>query len=145
MAGRGPAPKPPEQRRRRNKPKVEAELPAEGYTGAFPVLAKSYRVEKARLTFLAETREWYACWAHSPMACEFAGTDWTRLQMLARLVDGFYRIPTSPLLAEIRLQEGLFGGSPLDRRRLGFRIAPAEPPKDGQLVAIDAYRKELGA
>jgi hypothetical protein len=143
MAGSGPAPKP--QRRRTNKPKIEAELPAKGYAGPFPVLAKSYRAGKARVTFLAETRAWYERWARSPMACEFAGTDWTRLGMLARIVDGFYRTPASPLLAEIRLQEGLFGGSPLDRRRLGFRIAPAEPPKDGQLVAIDAYRKELGA
>jgi hypothetical protein len=65
--------------------------------------------------------------------------------MLARLVDAFYRTPKPPLLAEIRLQEALLGGSPLDRRRIGLRIAPAEPETDARLVALDDYRRELEA
>ncbi len=79
------------------------------------------------------------------MACVFTATDWGRLGMLARIVDAFYRSPKPPLLAEIRLQEALLGGSPLDRRRIGLRIEPAEPARDVQLVALDSYRQELGA
>ena len=145
MAGRGPAPKPSDQRRRRHKPHVEAELPAEGYAGPFPTLPRSYREADSSVAFLADTRRWYEAWSRSPMACQFTETDWTRLGMLARIVDSFYRTPKPPLLAEIRLQEALLGGSPLDRRRIGLRIAPAEPERDGQLVAIEAYRKELSA
>lgn len=145
MAGRGPAPKPAEQRRRRHKPRVEAELPAEGYVGDFPPLPRSYRAGGESVRFLADTRSWYVTWSRSPMACVFTATDWGRLGMLARIVDAFYRSPKPPLLAEIRLQEALLGGSPLDRRRIGLRIEPAEPARDVQLVALDSYRQELGA
>ena len=145
MAGHGPAPKPSEQRRRRHTRHVEAELPAEGYAGEFPALGKSYRAGGKPIAFLADTRAWYETWARSPMACVFTSTDWTRLGMLARLVDAFYRSAKPTLLAEIRLQEALWGGSPLDRRRVGLKIAAVEPEKDGQLVAIEDYRRELGA
>jgi hypothetical protein len=145
MAGCGPAPKPSGQRRRRHKPHVGAELPAEGYAGEFPPLARSYRDSGKSIVFLGETRRWYETWASSPMACVFAGTDWTRLAMLARVVDAFHRTPRAALLAEIRLQEALFGGSPLDRRRVGLTIASVEPVRDAQLVALDEYRRELGA
>jgi hypothetical protein len=145
MAGRGPAPKPAEQRRRTHKPDISAELPAEGYRGEFPALGRSYRAGGKPIAFLADTRAWYETWARSPMACVFTSTDWTRLGMLARLVDDFYRTAKPTLLAEIRLQEALWGGSPLDRRRVGLKIASAEPERDGQLVALDAYRAELGA
>jgi len=125
---------------------VNAVLPREGYRGEFPALGRSYRSDGESIPYLAETRRWFETWARSPMACEFVATDWERLRMLARVVDGFYRDPKASLLAEIRLQEALLGGSPLDRRRLGMQIAPAEAPAEAaQVVAIEAYRQELGA
>jgi hypothetical protein len=141
----GPAPKPAEQRRRRHKPTIAAELPAEGYRGDYPPLAKSY-AHGRRVAFLAGTRRWYETWAQSPMACQFTAVEWDKLARLAVLVDIFHRSPlTKGLAAEIRQGESQFGGSPLDRRRIGLRIAPAEPEQDGQLVAIEDYRRELGA
>lgn len=136
MAGRGPAPgasparKPTAQRRRRNaEPQFDA-LPAEGNTGTFPPLPKTYRAkvmtEDGMVAFLASTRKWYDVWAHSPQATEFTGVYWQRLERVARLVDQYDRHPTKDLLAEIRLQEAGFGGTPMDLRRLGKRIAPAD-------------------
>jgi hypothetical protein len=68
------------------------------------------------------------------MAVQFTGVDWQRLQRVARIVDQYDRHPDPKLLAEIRLQEAAFGGSPLDRRRLGVTIAQA-PPQQGQAGA----------
>jgi hypothetical protein len=136
MAGTGPPPKKPSERRRRNKGPEPTELPAEGYTGEYPPLPATWGntvVEKVqtgdgdeelvsktvKITFLAETRDWYETWGASPMAAEFTAVDWNRLQRVAKLVDQFNRKPTKDLMAEIRLQEASFGGTPMDRRRLG--------------------------
>jgi hypothetical protein len=145
MAGHGPAPKPAEQRRRQNRLPVEAELPAEGYSGPFPALPASY-TDGERVKFSARTRSWYSTWAHSPMAAVFTDVEWSRLQRLAALVDIYGRRPlTKGLAGEIRLQEASLGGSPLDRRRMGLKIAAREPARDAQLVALDSYRSELSA
>lgn len=143
MAGTGPAPKPAPERRRRNKTN-EQTLPAEGYQGDYPKLPRSWRLERLTMVedkksgekvpkiqavnvqFLKGTREWYDTWARSPMAVEFTGVDWQRLQRVARLVDQYERNPTKELLAELRLQEAGFGGTPLDRRRLGRTIEPSK-------------------
>lgn len=142
MAGTGPAPE--AQKRRRNKESL-TELPAEGYQGEFPALAKNYRVERvvmvidpethrkvsetftATILFLKATRDWYEAWARSPMAVEFTGVHWQRLQRVARIVDQYERTSDPSLLAEIRLQEAGFGGTPLDLRRLGRSITPGAP------------------
>jgi hypothetical protein len=128
MAGMGPAPA--ETKRRRNKERV-TELPADGNKVKAPRLPRRYRTGDGELAYLKATRDWYAEWARSPMAVQFTGVDWQRLQRVARVVDQYERDPDAKLLAEIRLQEADFGGSPLDRRRLGVTIthAPdAQPP-----------------
>lgn len=139
MAGQGPPPKDPGERRRRNKDEPLEPLPAEGYTGDYPALPATYGFtvmkkvktgdgdeelvsETKKVTFLKGTREWYDTWARSPMATEFTNVDWNRLQRLAKLVDQFERKPTKDMMAEIRLQEAAFGGTPMDRRRLGKKI-----------------------
>lgn len=142
MAGRGPAPganpnrKPPGAKRNRNAGPQFEELPAEGFTGDFPELSSSWRdavkLDDGELMpvtheFVESTRRWYETWARSPMAVEFTGVDWERLQRVAILVDKFERQPTQTLMAEIRLQEAGFGGTPMDRRRLGKKIATVEP------------------
>jgi len=76
--------------------------------------------------FLEETRRWYETWAGSPQASQFLATDWQRLHMVARLVDLFFREPSSRMLAEIRLNEQKLGGTPEDRLRLRWRLSEAE-------------------
>lgn len=128
MAGRGPVPganpnrKAPGQRRRRNVEANFEELPAEGYSGPFPPLPRSYPGGERRVKYLAATREWYTTWARSPMATKFVGTDWSRLRILAPLVDQAFRAPTPRLLAELRLQESLLGATVMDRQRLRMKI-----------------------
>lgn len=139
MAGQGPPPKDEAERRRRNKPDKPEELPAEGYQGEYPPLPATYGntvmkkvktgdgdeelvSETVKITFLKGTRDWYDTWARSPMATEFTAVDWNRLQRLAKLVDQFERKPTKEMMAEIRLQEAAFGGTPMDRRRLGKKV-----------------------
>lgn len=141
MAGRGPAPKDPEQRRRRNKQPEFEELPAEGYKGKVPPLPDEYQLDTGELdddyepvfiavAFRAETKEWYATWSTSPMATKFTAVDWNRLRyVIAPLFDGFIRRPSSKLAAEIRLQEEKLGGTVMDRQRLRVRIADKDEDK----------------
>jgi hypothetical protein len=157
MAGVGPPPV--EQKRRRNKPPEFDELPAEGYRGDYPALAATYGVDvtviesftvvevdpetgeqvpvvrerpvtrRKQVRFLHDTREWYETWATSPMATKFTAVDWNRLKRLAVLVDRLHRNWSQALFGELRLQEALFGGTPVDRLRARMRIAPpAEEP-----------------
>lgn len=131
MAGKGPAPA--ENVRRQNKERFE-ELPTGAKTRA-PALPKTYKTSTGQVTFLKSARDWYRAWTTAPMAVKFTAVDWERLQRLARIVDSYDRDPDPKLLAEIRLQEAAYGGSPLDRRRLGITIAtrdPAAQPASGR-------------
>ncbi|MGI8624192.1 MAG: hypothetical protein ACR2NB_12080 [Solirubrobacteraceae bacterium] len=142
MAGRGPAPKDPEQRRRRNVTSGFDELPAAGHAGPFPKLGAGYQVQldvddleddeptTVVVAFRAETREWYAAWATSPMATRFTAVDWNRLRwVVAPLFDRFVRDPGKGLAGELRLQESLLGATVMDRQRLRVRVAePDKPP-----------------
>ena len=161
MAGRGPAPKPAEQRRRRNKDQGGDVLPAEGNTGAYPELPPTYRCgtiqtkkkdgtlgpERAvRRRFLPETHAWYETWATSPMATRFTAPTWQRLLRLARLVDTYERVPDKGLLGEIRLQEASLGGTPADMLRLRWTVAqPADERPALAAVPSLAARRERRA
>ncbi len=137
MAGRGPAPKEPEERRRRNAEKGGLEtLPAEGHTGAFPPLPAGYQrtledgdaedSEPLTMTvpYSAETTAWYADWARSPMATKFTPVEWNRLRyVIAPLFDSFLREPSTKLASELRLQETLLGATHADRLRSNLRVA----------------------
>lgn len=115
MAGRGPAPKDPAKRLRRNADDVPAsELEARPV--AAPKLPGSSRL-------LPATRAWYRVWSTSPQAQLFIATDWQRLHQLALLVDAYYREPSKELMAEIRLNEAKLGATPEDRLRLRWRLA----------------------
>lgn len=129
MPGNGPAPKDPEQRRRRNKPPEFDTLPADGYAGPYPPLPGAYRADaddagqSVMVDYLPETRRWFDTFARSPMATRFTDVDWLRLQQIAPLVDRYYRHPTATLAGELRLQQAQFGGTPMDRQRMRLRIA----------------------
>lgn len=71
---------------------------------------------------------WDSVWL-SPMRSEFTGPDIEGLQMLAVLVDIYWRNPNSHNHTEIRLSEQKFGLTPLDRRRLEWTIEDAEKAK----------------
>ena len=123
MAGRGPAPKDPAERRRRNKPAVE------------PVVIQGDGVVRGMdLPPLVEwpepTRTWWETWRSSAQAATFTDTDWSFLLdtalLHARLWTG-----ESSAAAELRLRVAKFGATPEDRARLHMSIEEPEAAAAG--------------
>lgn len=77
--------------------------------------------------YLSQTIAWYEMWATSPQAAVFAASDWSRLHMVAALVDQYWQKPSKDLMAEIRQNESKLGGTIEDRQRLRMKV---EKPKD---------------
>ncbi|WP_405883656.1 hypothetical protein OG747_36745 [Streptomyces sp. NBC_01384] len=124
MAGIGPAPKDPSQRRRRNADiAATTVLPAEGPQGSTPELPGN--------AYDARTMAWYETWRTSPQATVFVATDWQRLHMLAELVQQYWEEPRKELLSEIRLNEAALGATAADRIRLRWTVAQAEEEQRG--------------
>lgn len=82
--------------------------------------------------YCPRTLAWWDMWAHSPQAESFFPSDWTRLIMLAQVVDEFFMGDTSKL-AEIRLNEEKLGATVRDRQNLRMVIKKdnAEDKDDG--------------
>ncbi len=78
------------------------------------------------------TRAWWRDVCASPMAAQFERVDWHGLLMLAELEERLWRaLDAEPavsvkelkdLAGEIRLQRQCFGLTPIDRRRLDWKI-----------------------
>ena len=61
------------------------------------------------------------------MAAEYLEADVDRLLIVADLIDRYWREPSISLASEIRQSDGAFGGTPMDRRRLDWKIARTDP------------------
>lgn len=138
MAGRGPAPKPAAQRRRRNK----AGTPA---TKVAPTVAAQPELP-ATIDWPQRTVEWWSRWAESPLAATFTASDWEFLLDTA-LIHAAVWTGSLAQAAELRLRVAKFGVTPEDRARL--KIEFAAPEVDGKEPAsvsdIDAWRARTGA
>lgn len=124
MAGRGPAPKPDDQRRRRNAQPDKTILSPEPFQGPSPDLPRG--------RWLKRTRDWYEVWRHAPQAAMFGPTEWEFLATTAYVADKLFRGEVSAA-AELRLREAKLGATPEDRLRLriGFdkpEVGGAEQP-----------------
>lgn len=142
----GPAPK--ETRRRRNADTLTPSTVLRADTAAAPRLRDSR-------AYLPATRAWWQSWVTAPQASLFVGTDWQRLQMLAPLVDRYFRSVDDnrvrpyalvALLAEIRQSESLLGATHVDRLRGRVKIerpeqGPAGPSPD--VAVLETYRRML--
>lgn len=120
----GPAPKSPEERRRRNIPAAGewVTLPAEPYDGPRPKLPSRLGGNRPRKATLDTWRRWWS----SPMAWLWDEGDWPGLIRLLVVVDEFHRSGKLALVTEIRLQEDRFGLSPKGRQALRWRLPGAE-------------------
>jgi hypothetical protein len=135
MAGRGPTPKDPSQRRYR--PPKAAEPPRRRLSAppsSAPALPHSER-------YSADTLEWYAVWCRSPQASRFTPTDWQRLHLLAPLVDAYVTEPKQSLMAEIRLNESLLGATEADRLRLRWDVETPGGAESAPAPVDDAARR----
>jgi hypothetical protein len=113
MAGRGPAPKDPSQRRRWNKP-VELTLVESDGREYGPALPDTHDWPKATL-------DWWEIWRRCAQASTFTGTDWAFLLDTAVLHAVFW-LGDRSVAAELRLRVAKFGATPEDRARLRLRV-----------------------
>ena len=120
MAGRGPAPKDPSARVRRNK--------------TAPVVALPESVDELRgmdlpddFAWSPQTRKWWETWRRSPQSLTFTDTDWSFLLDTALMHHAMWSKGQWTLAAEVRLRVAKFGATPEDRARL--RLSIGEPKK----------------
>jgi hypothetical protein len=118
MAGRGPAPKSPDLRRRRNLTEPVTVVESDGQLRG-PELPETIEWPTA-------TVDWWLTWRKSPQAKTFTDTDWSFLLDTAVLHAEFW-LGDRSVAAELRLRAAKFGATPEDRARL--KIEVGEPPK----------------
>jgi hypothetical protein len=117
MPGRGPAPKPPEKRARRNAAPAQTVLtfePAEQ-----PQLPEGGHWPN-------QTREWWQKWREAPQAELFSATDWQFLLDTALLHAAVWGEGDLDKLGELRLRVAKFGATLEDRARLRITFATAD-------------------
>lgn len=125
MAGRGPAPKDPEKRRRRNADSVPTTVLSDDGEVRGPELPGG-------ITWPMVTLAWWETWRSSPQATSFTQTDWDFLVDTALLHARFWE-GDAKVAGELRLRVAKFGATPEDRARLRMQVGKPddpEPPKD---------------
>lgn len=138
MAGRGPAPKNPAKRARRNADPVPTtllrqesakppRLPARSPIGPWP----------------AATKAWWETWKKSPQAEHFGSTDWSFLLDTATLHARLWRGDVS-VAAELRLRVAKFGATMEDRARLRMQFAAADEADAKRPAGASAGRARYG-
>lgn len=134
---RGRTPKDPDARQRRNKASTAAVLEAPDHRKLkVPTLTQQILGSRVH----ASTRRWWNTIWRSPMAPRWLASDIEGLYLVAILRNEFFGKPTATVAAEIRQQEARFGLTPIDRRRLDWRIegpreTPAAPAEEAPAAA----------
>lgn len=127
MAGRGPAPKDPSRRARRNTDPVPLRVIVAD-PAPQPDLPVVY-VERDGVPVAFEwpevTRDWWQMWAESPLSAEFTASDWSFLMDTALLHAQLWS-GSAKAAAELRLRVAKFGATPEDRARLRITFAQAD-------------------
>lgn len=132
MAGRGPAPKDPDKRRRTNADPIPT-----------TVLTEDSEVRGPRLPGGIEwpvvTLAWWETWRSSPQAKTFTQTDWDFLTDTALLHARFWA-GDEKVAGELRLRVAKFGATPEDRARLRMQIGePEKPAESGEKTSRYAH------
>ena len=131
----GPAPKPADQRRRRNSPLANTvRLPAAGRDGvapAWPLVAD-------------EPLFWDDLWA-TPQAVMWERAGWVRMvARYALLVEATERPKCSALIfGEVRQMEDRLGLSPMSMLRLRWEVEEADEPEAEAVVAPAGPKRRL--
>lgn len=134
MAGRGPAPKDSDSRRRRNAAEPVTVIAADGVEHG-PELPDGIDWPDA-------TRDWWRTWRTSPQASTFTETDWSFLLDTAVLHMSFWDGDHS-VASELRLRAAKFGATPEDRARLKISVGePATAAAPRTRTAAARSRKE---
>lgn len=135
MAGRGPAPKEPSKRVRRNadivplrvveaSPAIQPSLPE------FSVqVTVDGELQEELFSWPEQTRIWWHTLASHPLAGEFTDVDWLYLLETARIHADFWH-GDMKLASELRLREAKYGFTPEDRLRLRLSFAQTDEAED---------------
>lgn len=147
MAGRGPAPKPASERRRRNKKPGEQEVENDGVLLPLP---KTYTIapggDPVEVPFLDRTREWFGHLVESPeIKARLTVAGNLRLHDIAVLQDGFFRSGSLDLQKELRVALAAFGATPADALRLGVTVKAKDAAKPKQEASEKSNVRHLKA
>jgi hypothetical protein len=141
MAGRGPAPKDPEKRRRRNADPIPGTVVADDGEVRGPELP-DFEIERdgelVDFVWPARTVEWWRTWRVAPQAQTFTATDWSFLLDTALLHARLWSGEAS-VAAELRLRVAKFGATPEDRARLRMSIGEPDKPEAGRGASKSRY------
>lgn len=126
MAGRGPAPKDPKRRARRNSDTVATstirfELAEQPDLPSLGVDKDGNEIE-----WHPRTVAWWAMWRDAPQAEHFMASDWDFLLDTALMHHAMWSKGQWTLAAEVRLRVAKFGATPEDRARLRMQFAEAD-------------------
>lgn len=132
MAGRGPAPKDPATRARRNNPAAGMRV-VQVERATQPKLPSLYSYEtgedgkrrRIRFVWPAVTKRWWAMWAESPLSVDYTDLDWSYLLDTALLHAEFWK-GDRKLEAALRQRMQKFGATPEDRARLRIMFVAAD-------------------
>ncbi len=113
MSGKGPAPKPASERRRRNADPVPTVVVQADGALRGPDLPTGY-------PWHSQTYRWWDTWRRSAQASTFTNTDWDFLIDTALLHTSYWN--GDNVGAELRLRVAKFGATPEDRLRLRLQI-----------------------
>lgn len=124
MAGKGPVPKHPSKRARRNKgPEMQI---IESAPTPQPPLPDSMPNGKP---WPEITQQWWSMWGSDPLAAEFRPTDWSELMDTA-VLHGLYWSGEVKKANELRIRTARFGATAEDRARLRIQYAAADEADD---------------
>lgn len=148
MAGRGPAPKDPAKRRRRNAdPKPTTTVADDGEVRGLELPEGVLPDEES---WHPRTVMWWETWRRSPQAQTFTATDWDFLVDTALMHHVMWTKGRWEFASELRLRAGKFGATPEDRLRLRMEIeapsggTPPAPVNDpGSVTNIASRRARL--
>ncbi|GAA1064660.1 hypothetical protein [Streptomyces asiaticus] len=123
MAGRGPAPKDPSKRRRRNATEPQTVItPDDELRG--PELPAGVLGEEdgVPVEWHPMTQLWWDSWRTSPLAQTFMETDWLFLIDTALMHHTMWAKGRWEFASEVRLRAAKFGATPEDRARLKLKV-----------------------
>lgn len=122
MAGRGPAPKDPAKRRRRNADPV----PTVTVTEDGELRGKALAELSDEVDWHPQTVKWWDTWRRSGQAKTFTDTDWSFLLDTALMHHTMWKHGRWEFAAELRLRAAKFGATVEDRARLKMSVETPE-------------------
>lgn len=136
VAGRGPAPKDPSQRARRNRDPIAMRVVVSDPVPqpVLPTLMVEADGGLVEFVWPAVTLEWWRMWGEDPLAAEFRASDWSFLADTA-LIHARYWLGDLRLAGELRLRLEKFGATQADRARLRITYAAADEADEKRHVS----------